>query len=267
MSFVDHLEDLRWHIFRALIAIIIGVVIVFVKMDFFFNDVILGPTHNEFITYRVLCSLSHRLGMGNAMCLDQIKMKLVSLEMSTQFMMSFTVAFVGGFVIAFPFVFYEFWKFTRPALTEKERKRTSGVIFWVSFLFFLGVAFGYFLVAPYTVNFFASYTLSPVIENQFRLDDYIDNIVSLVLGTGIVFQLPLLVLFLSRIGVITPAFLRTYRKYAFMIILVVAAVITPPDVVSMAICTVPLLLLYEISIWISAKSIRDKEQKELQEWS
>ncbi len=267
MSFVDHLEELRWHLFRSVIALLVGVILVFLKMDFFFNRIILGPAHSDFITYRVLCDVSHKIGMGNAMCLENINLKLVANEMSSQFMMSFTIAFVGGFVLAFPYVFYEFWRFTRPALTEKERQKTGGVIFWVSLLFFTGVAFGYFLVAPYTVNFFASYTLSPIISNLFTIDDYIDNIVSLVLGTGIVFQLPLLVFFLSRIGVVTPAFLRTYRKYAFMIILVVAAVITPPDVVSMAICTVPLLLLYEISIWISARALKDAEKKELQEWS
>jgi sec-independent protein translocase protein TatC len=152
-------------------------------------------------------------------------------------------------------------------LTDKERGKTRGVIFWVSLLFFLGVGFGYYLIAPYTVNFFASYTLSPLIANMFTIDDYIDNIVSLVLGTGIVFQLPLVVYFLSRVGVMTPAFMRTNRKYAFLVILVIAAVITPPDVVSMTICTMPLLFLYEVSIWISARAMKDVAAKEEEEWS
>jgi sec-independent protein translocase protein TatC len=183
--------------------------------------------------------------------------------MSSQFMMSFTIAMVGGFVLVFPYIFWEFWRFTKPALTTKERKKTKGVIFWVSFLFFLGVSFGYFLIAPYTVNFFAAYTLSPLIKNTFTISDYTDNIVSLVLGTGIVFQLPLVVFFLSRVGILTPKFLSSNRKYAFVVILVIAAVITPPDVVSQMIVTLPLLLLYEISIWISRKAIRDSERDEI----
>ncbi|MBE7173701.1 MAG: twin-arginine translocase subunit TatC [Williamsia sp.] len=267
MSFVDHLEELRWHIMRSVIALLVGTVIVFVKMDFFFDRIVMGPSHSDFITYRALCGISHRIGLGDAMCLENINLKLISTQMGAQFLMSFTIAFVGGFILAFPYVFWEFWKFTRPALTEKERQRTRGVIFWVSLLFFSGVAFGYFLIAPYTVNFFASYTLSPLIANTFTIEDYIDNIVSLVLGTGIVFQLPLVVFFLSKIGVLSPAFLRTSRKYAFLVILVIAAVITPPDVVSMTICTLPLLFLYEISIWISARAIKNDEKKELEEWS
>ena len=267
MSFVDHLEELRWHIFRSVLALLIGTIIVFIKIDFFFARIVMGPANNDFITYRVLCSVSHRIGLGNAMCLENINLKLISTEMGAQFLMSFTVAFVGGFIIAFPYVFWEFWKFARPALTDKERQKTSGIIFWVSFLFFLGIAFGYYLIAPYTVNFFASYTLSPLIANTFTVGDYIDNIVSLVLGTGIVFQLPLVVFFLSKVGIVTPAFLRINRKYAFLIILIVAAVITPPDVVSMGICTLPLLVLYEVSIWISARALKDAEKKELQEWS
>lgn len=267
MSFVDHLEELRWHIMRSVIAVVIGMVFVFIKMDFFFGRIVMGPANRDFITYRALCGISHRIGMGNAMCLEDINLKLISTQMGAQFLMSFTIAFVGGFIISFPYVFWEFWKFARPALTEKERHRTRGIIFWVSLLFFSGVAFGYFLIAPYTVNFFASYTLSPLISNNFTVDDYIDNIVSLVLGTGIVFQLPLVVFFLSKVGILTPSFLRTSRKYAFMIILIIASVITPPDVVSMTICTLPLLFLYEVSIWISARAIKNEEKKELQEWS
>lgn len=267
MSFVDHLEELRWHIARSVVALLVGTVVVFVKMEFFFDQVVMGPAHSNFLTYRVLCSVSHRIGLGNAMCLENINLKLISTEMGSQFMMSFTIAFVGGFILVFPYIFWEFWKFTSPALTEKERQRTSGIIFWVSLLFFLGVGFGYYLIAPYTVNFFASYTLSPLVSNMFTLSDYIDNIVSLVLGTGIVFQLPLVVFFLSKVGVLSPAFLRTSRKYAFLVILVIAAVITPPDVVSMTICTLPLLFLYEVSIWISARAIKNDEKKELEEWS
>lgn len=266
MSFVDHLEALRWHVVRSLAAVLVGAIAVFANIDFFFNDIILGPAHNDFITYKLICDFSHKVGMGDAMCMEDIKLKLISTEMSSQFMMSFTIAFVGGFIIAFPYVFWEFWRFVGPALTPKEKKKTRGMIFWVSMLFFLGVGFGYFLLAPYTVNFFASFTLSPLIENSFRISDYIENITQLVLGTGVVFQLPLAVLFLSRVGIVTPAFLRASRKYAVVVILVIAAVITPPDVVSQLIVTIPLWILYEISISISARVVREQEKKD-KEWS
>ncbi|WP_290798036.1 twin-arginine translocase subunit TatC [Flavihumibacter sp. UBA7668] len=269
MSFIDHLEALRWHIMRALLAILIGAVVVFVKMDFFFGTIVMGPADKDFITYRALCKFSNWVGLGDAMCMEEINLKLISTQMSSQFMMSFTIAFVGGFIIAFPYVFWEFWKFIRPALTEKEVKRTGGMIFWVSLLFFTGVAFGYFLIAPYTVNFFAAYTLSPMIANTFTVADYIDNIVSLVVGTGVVFQLPLAVYFLAKIGLVTAQFLRTYRKFAVVIILVLAAVITPPDVLSQLIVTVPLWFLYEISIGIAAR-VNKKDEffvKPTDEWS
>ena len=267
MSFIDHLEELRWHIMRSVIALLVGMIAVFVNMDFFFHNIVMGPAHKDFITYRLLCKASYAIGLKDAMCLEEINLKLISTQMSAQFMMSFTIAMVGGFIVAFPYVFWEFWRFTRPALTEKEQQKTRGVIFWVSLLFFLGVAFGYYLIAPYTVNFFATYTLDPTIANTFTVSDYIDNIVSLVLGAGIVFQLPLVVFFLSKVGILTPKFLKVNRKYAFVIILVIAAVITPPDVVSQMIVTAPLLVLYEISIWISAKAIKDLEEEETKEWS
>jgi sec-independent protein translocase protein TatC len=269
MSFIDHLEALRWHIMRALMAILIGAIAVFVKMDFFFGKVVMGPANKDFITYRALCKFSNWVGLGDAMCMEEINLKLISTQMSSQFMMSFTIAFVGGFIIAFPYVFWEFWKFIRPALTEKEVRKTGGMIFWVSLLFFTGVAFGYFLIAPYTVNFFAAYTLSPMIANTFTVADYIDNIVSLVVGTGVVFQLPLAVYFLAKIGLVTAQFLRTYRKFAVVIILVLAAVITPPDVLSQLIVTVPLWFLYEISIGIAAR-VNKKDEffvKPTDEWS
>jgi sec-independent protein translocase protein TatC len=259
MSFIDHLEALRWHIMRALVAVLIGAIVVFVKMEFFFGEIVMGPANKDFITYKVLCRFSHWIGMGDAMCMEDINLKLISTQMSSQFMMSFTIAFVGGFIVAFPYVFWEFWRFVRPALTDKEVKRTRGMIFWVSLLFFSGVAFGYFLIAPYTVNFFAAYTLSPNIANTFTVADYIDNIVSLVLGTGIVFQLPLAVYFLAKMGILTASFLRNYRRFAIVIILILAAVITPPDVISQLIVTVPLWLLYEISIGIAARVNKNDE--------
>lgn len=266
MSFIEHLEALRWHVVRSLLAVMAGAVIVFANMDFFFDTVILGPAHADFITYEYLCKFSHIIGMGDAMCMSDLNLKFISTEMSAQFMMSFTVAFVLGFIIAFPYVFWEFWRFVKPALTQNEKTRTRGMIFWVSLLFFIGIGFGYFIIAPYTVNFFASFTLSPLIENNFRIAEYVGDITQLVLGTGLVFQLPLVVYFLSKIGLVTPEILRKSRKYALVAILVVAAVITPPDVVSQLIVTLPLLILYEISIGISGRVRKEKNAKDA-EWS
>lgn len=266
MSFIDHLEALRWHIVRSLIAVIIGAVIAFANMGFFFDTVIMGPAHADFVTYKYLCKFSNWAGMGDAMCLGDLNLKFISTEMSAQFMMSFTVAFVVGFIIAFPYVFWEFWRFVKPALTLREKAKTTGMIFWVSLLFFFGVGFGYFVIAPYTVNFFASFTLSPLIENNFRVSEYVGDITQLVLGTGIVFQLPLVVYFLSKMGIVTPTLLRKSRKYAIVTILGVAAVITPPDVVSQLIVTFPLLILYEISIGISGRVKQEKKIKDA-EWS
>ncbi|HEY8387535.1 MAG TPA: twin-arginine translocase subunit TatC [Parasegetibacter sp.] len=266
MSFVEHLEALRWHIVRSVVAVLIGAIAIFANMDLVFDRIIMGPAHNDFITYKILCSLSHKIGLGDAMCMDDIKLQLISTQMSAQFMMSFAVAFSGGFVIAFPYVIWEFWRFVKPALSNNERRKTKGVIFWVSLLFFFGVAFGYFIITPYTINFFASFTLSDLITNNFTVSDYVGNITQLVLGTGIVFQLPLVVFFLSKVGILTPEFLRVNRKYAIVVILIVAAVITPPDVVSQLIVTGPLWLLYEISIGISGRVTRNLEKKE-EEWS
>ncbi len=267
MSFVDHLEALRWHIVKSIGAVLIGTIIAFVKMNFFFDRIVMGPAHKDFITYRILCDISHKIGLGDAMCLEDINIKLQSTEMSSQFLMSFTIAIVIGFILAFPYIFWQFWRFVKPALKPNEIRKTRGIIFWVSLLFFMGVCFGYFVISPYTVNFFAAYSLSPLIENKFLISDYIDTITQLALGTGLVFQLPLVVYFLTKIGLITASFLRTYRKYAVVVVLVVAAVITPPDVVSQLIVTIPLWLLYEISIGIAARVEKDNKKKEAAEWS
>ena len=190
-----------------------------------------------------------------------------STSVSGQFSMWFTVVLIGGVIIAFPYIFWEFWRFIRPALTQKELSRTRGVIFWVSLLFFTGVAFGYFVIAPYTVNFFANFQLDENIENHWTITSYIDTLIPLILGTGLVFQLPLVMLFLSKIGIVNPDFLRKGRKYAIVIIAVVAGVITPPDVISQIIVSIPLLLLYEVSILLSARVVREQARQEELEWS
>jgi sec-independent protein translocase protein TatC len=266
MSFIDHLEALRGHLFRSVLAIVIGGVVVGIYNDFFIKKVLMGPTHSDFPTYAWLCNMGQKFGLGNALCMKEIGVKMQSTSVSGQFSMFFTVLIIGGIIIAFPYIFYEFWKFLKPALTKQELNKTQGVIFWVSLLFFMGVLFGYFVIAPYTVNFFANFQLDETIVNQWTINSYIDTLIPLILGTGLAFQLPLVMFFLSKIGIVTPDYLRKVRKYAIVIIVIVAGVITPPDVISQVIVSLPLLLLYEVSIWLSARVVKEKAKEELEEW-
>jgi sec-independent protein translocase protein TatC len=262
MSFVDHLDALRWHIFRMLISIIICAIVAFFNIEYIFQHIILAPTHKTFPSYKVLCWLGQKLQISS-LCMQDVPINFQSTELSTQFMMSFSSSFVFGFIIASPYVFWEIWRFIKPALSPYEIKQSRGVIWMVSALFFFGVAFGYFILAPYTINFFASYQLSPQFQNIFKIDDYLDNMISLTIGTGLVFQLPVLVFFLSKVGILTPSFMREIRKYAILIILVVAAVITPPDMFSMIIVAIPLIILYEISIYISGIIEKKRKKQEI----
>jgi sec-independent protein translocase protein TatC len=267
MTFVDHLEELRGHLLRSVLAIVVGGIVVAVYNDFFVKKVLMGPTHSTFPTYTWLCSIGKKLGMGTALCMKEIGVRMQSTSVSGQFSMFFTVIVIGGIIIAFPYVFWEFWKFLKPALTPKELGRTRGVVFWVSLLFFMGVAFGYFVIAPYTVNFFANFQLDESIINQWTISSYVDTLIPLILGTGLAFQLPLVMFFLSKIGMVTPEWLRSVRKYAIVVIVIVAGVITPPDVISQIIVSFPLLILYEVSIWLSARVTREAALEEQKEWS
>lgn len=267
MTFVDHLEELRGHLFRSVLAIAVGAVIVGIYNDFFVGKIVMGPTHSDFPTYKVLCKIGLNLGLGDALCMKEIGVLMQNTAVSGQFSMFFTVVLIGGLIIAFPYVFWEFWSFIKPALTKKELSRTRGVIFWVSLLFFLGVGFGYFVIAPYTVNFFANFQLDSSIENRWTISSYVDTLIPLILGTGLAFQLPLVMYFLAKIGVVTPGYLRKMRKYAIVVIIIIAAIITPPDVISQVIISIPLLLLYEISIFLTSRVVSEAEKKESEEWS
>jgi sec-independent protein translocase protein TatC len=267
MSFIDHLEDLRWHVVRSVIAIVIGAIVVFIYAREIVDKILFAPADNSFITYKWLCDLSHSLGLGDAICLAGVDAKFQSNTMTGQFVSTFTIAFVGGFIVAFPYVFWEFWKFIRPALSPKELKRTKGIIFWVSALFFTGVLFGYYILTPFMVNFYFNYTLSDKIINLPNFPDYIENLIYTTVGIGVLFQMPLLVMLLARIGIITAKFLRKYRRHAFVIILIAAAIITPStDPFSLIIVTVPLYLLFEASIIIASR-INKRQEKEIKEWS
>ncbi len=261
MGFTDHIEALRWHLVRALIAIIAGALIVFFNIDFVFQKIILGPANNDFISYRLLCQFGKSIGV-DALCMDPLKIKFQNNELSGQFMMSFSVSFMLGFILAFPYVFWEFWKFVKPALKPGELKYARGIVFWSSLLFFIGVFFAYFLIAPFTINFFANYQLSPQFENIITITNYYDTMSDLILGLGIVFELPIIVYFLSRVGILTPKFMRDQRRIAIVVIMVIAAVITPPDWFSIFLVAIPLVLLYEAGIIVSARILKEKKLKE-----
>jgi sec-independent protein translocase protein TatC len=267
MSFIDHLDVLRGHLFRSVVAIAIGALVAGIYNKFIIKNILLGPTHDNFPTYGVICSIGKSLRLGNALCMQGIGIKLQSTVVAGQFSMWFTVILVSGLILAFPYVFLQFWRFIRPALTKKELNRTRGVIFWVSFLFFTGVLFGYYVVTPYALNFFFHFQLDEIVQNIWTINSYIDMILPLVLGSGLAFQLPLVIYFLAKIGVVTAAYLTKMVKYAVVIIFIVAGVITPgPDVVSQMAVAIPLLILYFISILL-ARRVDKQKAKEEKEWS
>jgi sec-independent protein translocase protein TatC len=271
MSFVDHLEALRWHIVRSAFAIVILAIVIFIKIDWIFDKVIRGPIRNDFVSYVGLCNLGRKLHMGDALCLQSVTgLQLQTTQFGSQFISSINIAITGGFIVAFPYVFWELWRFIKPALSPKELKSSRGAIFWVTLFFLLGVAFGYFLLAPFTFSFLFNYQIGTggAIKTIPTLDDYVENLVDIIIGSGIAFQLPLISYVLTTIGLITPKFLRTYRKYAYVAILFIAAVITPsPDWMSQTIVAVPLILLYELSIRVSVRVSKRQEERDKEEWS
>lgn len=269
MSFIDHLEELRWHIVRSVLAVLVFAILIFVFQDFVFNYIVLGPMNKHFVTYTYLCRFSHWASMGDALCMPPPNVPLSAMTFGSQFMSLITVAFTGGFIAAFPYIFWEVWRFIKPALSEKEKKSASGAIFWVSIFFFTGAGFGYFILAPFTFSFLANFKLSSqvLIETKPTISDYIENLTNIMLGAGIAFQLPIISFVLTKIGLVTPKFLRTYRKYALVAILVIAAIITPsPDWMSQMIVFVPLFLLYELGIIISIRAHKAMLRKE-KEWN
>lgn len=267
MSFIDHLEELRWHLIRSVIAIVVGAAIVLIYANNIVNDILMAPTRPGFVSSRWLCSFGHKIGIGDTLCFPPVNASFLENTMTGQFISYFTLGFIGGFILAFPYIFWEFWKFVRPALSAKEVKKTRGVIFWVSFLFFLGVAFGYFILTPFMINFYFNFKMSPQIVIMPSFSDYLENLIYTTVGIGVLFQLPLLVMVLAKIGILTGRFLRKYRRHAVIIILIAAAIITPStDPFSLTIVFIPLYLLFEASIIIASR-INKKQEKKMNEWS
>lgn len=261
MGFLDHVEDLRWHIIRSASAILLCAIGVFIKVEWVFDKVIMGPTHGDFPSYKWFCALG-RLVHYNDFCLGQINMKFQNTAVTGQFMMAMSTSLWIGFVIAFPYVLWELWKFVRPALRPGEVKMATGIVFWCSLLFFTGVLFAYYIVAPYAINFFGNYKLSPSVQNIVTLDNYFDMISTLVLALGVVFEMPVLVLFLTRIGLLTPALLRKHRRLAFLILFILSEIITPPDLFSCLLVFIPLYILYEITVVMSMRTYQARLQRQ-----
>lgn len=253
MTFLEHLEELRWTLVRSAIAIVVGMVTAFIFIERVFAEFIMGPTQADFVTYRALCALGQRIGIGDAFCVTDMVFHLQSNTPQMEFMMSFSIAFTVGLIAASPFVIWQLWKFVAPGLKESERRAVQGHVFFIMLLFLLGVAFAYYVVAPMSIQFFGSYSLSDAIEKRPTVDSYVNLLNSFLLWTGLAFELPVIMVFMARIGLVGAGFLRKYRRHAILVILVVAAVITPPDVVSQTLVSLPLLLLYEVSILLAAR--------------
>lgn len=261
MSFWEHLEELRGHLIRSVAALLILSIVAFINKKIIFDYVILAPKDPHFITNRFFCKIGELLSLEE-LCMGDFSLSLQNISMSGQFMMHMYISFVAGLVVAAPYILWEFWRFVKPALHSKEKKYSRGAVLASSGLFMTGVLFSYFIIVPLTINFFGTYQISESVVNQINLTSYISTIVSVTLATGLVFELPILVYFLTKIGILTPMFMKKTRKYMLVIVLTIAAVITPPDVFSQILVSFPLLGLYEISIWISAR-VYKKKQAEL----
>lgn len=264
MSFFDHIDVLRKHLLRALGVVLVLTIGAFYFTDFIFNTIIMGPKNPSFWTYRMMCKLVERFpSIGPEFCITKIDAKIINTEMAGQFTLQLNSCVMVGIILGIPYLLFELWLFVKPALHENERKSASGFVAFASFLFFLGILFGYYIICPLSINFLTNFTVSPDIQNTFTIDSYLSSVMTLTLGSGVIFQLPVIIFILSKLGVMTPAFMRASRRYSTVLILIVAAVVTPTaDPYTMMIVALPLFLLYELSIFISA-SIEKKRNKEI----
>lgn len=252
MSFLDHLEELRWHLIRSTFAVVIIGVVAFVMRGFIFDTVIFGPSYMSFPTYQFFCDIATSIGIDSDFCKDELPFTIQSRTMAGQFSAHIWTSIWAGFIIGFPYILWEVWRFISPGLYEKERKHSRGFILVASFLFFTGVLFGYYVVAPLSINFLGTYQVSERVINEFDLSSYISTVRAAVIACGIMFELPIIIYFLTKVGLVTPDILRKYRKIALVLVLILSAVITPPDVASQIIVAVPVLILYQVSIYISS---------------
>ncbi|MCK5824908.1 MAG: twin-arginine translocase subunit TatC, partial [Ichthyobacteriaceae bacterium] len=264
MSFLGHLEILRWHIIRSFAAIFVFAVVAFFMKSFVFDTVIFGPKNPDFFTYEMLCKISVFFGFEDSggMCFTEMPFVVQNRTMAGQFTSHLWVSLISGFIIAFPYILWEMWSFLKPGLTSKEKGYTNGVVFFSSILFIIGVLFGYYLIAPLSINFLGGYSVSAEILNEIDLGSYISTVSTVTLSSGLVFELPIIIYFLSKMGVITPTIMREYRKHSLVGVLVLSAIITPPDISSQILVSIPIMVLYEMSIYISAIVLKNNKAKE-----
>ena len=258
MSFLEHLEELRWHIIRSLIAIISAGFICFLMKDFIFDTIIFGPKKMDFPTYKFLCQAATFIGVETTFCGDEFPFIVQNRTMAGQFSAHIMTSIISGFIISFPYILYELWKFISPGLLEKEKAKSRGFIFISSLLFFIGVLFGYYIISPLSINFLGTYQVSSQVLNEIDLGSFISLVRSSAIASGIIFELPIIIYFLTKAGVVTPESLVKYRKYALVLVLVLAAIITPPDVASQIIVAIPIVVLYQVSIFISKIVVKNQ---------
>ena len=265
MSFLNHLEVLRWTLVRSALAVFAGGVVAFIMKDFIFNSILLAPKDPSFVTYRFLCSVSKSFGT-NGLCIDEIPFIVQSRTMAGQFSAHIWTSIVFGFIVAFPFIVWEIWKFIKPALYDTEKKNARSFILITSLLFFVGILFGYYVITPLSINFLGSYRVADEVRNNFDLSSYTGLLKASCLSSGFIFELPIVIYFLTKMGLVTPEFLKEYRKYALVMVLILAAIITPPDIISQIIVAIPMIILYEVSIKISRRVLKNEKKKEEKEF-
>ncbi len=258
MSFWDHVDALRGHLFRSVLAILVFSILAFLNREIVFEKIILAPKESGFITNQLLCQLGQWLKVGG-LCIDEYTIDIININVSGQFTTHITISFFIGLVLAFPYVIWEIWRFLQPALYENEKKHSRGAVLAMSFLFIVGILFGYYVIIPLTLNFFGTYQVSENVINQIALSSYISTFVSVIFSIGLIFELPVFILFLSKVGIVTPDFLRRSRKYMIVLILTISAIITPPDIFSQVLVSLPMIALYELSIVLSARITRKQE--------
>lgn len=263
MTFLDHLEELRWHVIRALLAVVIFTIGAFIYVREIFDYIVFAPAKLDFPSFKYMCQLGELVGMTESLCITELPFKIQSRNMTGQFMMSLTASFVIGLIASFPYVVWEFWRFVKPGLETKERKFSKGAVSAISFLFLLGILFGYYFLCPITIWFLSTYSISSVIVNEFDITSYVSTMSGLVLGCGLLFQFPVVIYFLTKIGIVTPQLMRNYRKHSIVGILILGAIITPSaDPFSLTVISLPLYLLFEISIFTSALVVRRQRKAE-----
>ncbi len=262
MSFLDHLEELRWHLIRSTLAVLIFGSTAFVFSKYIFDHIIFAPSRMDFPTYKFFCDIATYFGFESDFCAEALPFTIQSRTMAGQFSADIWTSIWAGFIVAFPYVLYEVWRFISPGLYEKERKNSRGFIFVASLLFFLGVLFGYYVVAPLSINFLGTYSVSDMVTNEFDIGSYISTLRSSVIACGIIFELPIIIYFLTKVGLVTPEILKKYRKIALVVVLILSAIITPPDVASQIVVAIPILILYQLSIYISGFVLRKEAKKE-----